>query len=71
MAKTLAGISISRSGEDYLIRLEDEGGSSAEYTASYDQLDLLAEAVEEQLDNDEEDALGYEDEEAEETETDD
>lgn len=57
MAKTLSGFSISRSGEDYLIRIEDDDGSKAEYMATYDQLDLMAEAVDEQLDGDEEDAL--------------
>lgn len=58
MARTLSAFSIARSGEDYLIRIEDEDGSKDEYTATYDQLDLLVEAVEEQLDSDEEDALG-------------
>lgn len=58
MARTLSAFSISRSGEDYLIRIEDEDGSKDEYTATYDQLDLLVEAVEDQLDSDEEEALG-------------
>ncbi len=62
MAKTLSGFSISRSGEDYLIRIEDEDGAKAEYTATYDQLDLMAEAVDEQLDSDEEDALAIDSE---------
>ncbi len=62
MAKTLSAFTITRSGEDYLIRIEDDDGSKAEYTATYDQLDLLAEAVDEQLDSDEEDALGIDSE---------
>lgn len=62
MAKTLSAFSISRKGEDYLIRIEDDDGSKAEYMATYDQLDLLAEAVDEQLDSDEEDALGIDSE---------
>lgn len=63
MAKTLSAFTISRSGEDYLLRIEDEDGSKAEYLASYDQLDLLAEAVDDQLDGDEEDVLGIDEQE--------
>ncbi|WP_242139905.1 MULTISPECIES: hypothetical protein [unclassified Sphingomonas] len=57
MAKTLAGFTVSRSGEDYVITIEDEGGATEEYTATYDQLDLIADTVGETLDSDEEDAL--------------
>jgi hypothetical protein len=57
MAKTLAGFTVSRSGEDYVITIEEEGGETQEYSASYDQLDLIADTVGETLDADEEDAL--------------
>lgn len=56
MAKTLAQFSIKRSGEDYLLTLTDEEGDSTKFTADYDQLDLIAEAIEEQLNSDEDDA---------------
>ena len=57
MARNLTGFSVTRSGDEYVIALEDEDGETLEFTASYDQLDLMAEAVDQQLDSDEEDAL--------------
>lgn len=62
MAKTLAGLTVSRSGEDYLITIEEESGDTQEYTATYDQLDLVADTIGEALDSDEEDALAVDDE---------
>ncbi len=62
MAKALAQFSIKRSGEDYLLTLEDADGETTRLTADYDQLDLITEAIEEQLDADE-DALEADDEE--------
>lgn len=62
MAKTLAGFTVSRTGEDYVITIEEEGGTTEEYTATYDQLDLIADTVGETLDSDEEDALAVDDE---------
>ncbi len=61
MAKTLAGFTVSRSGEDYVITIEEEGGETQEYTATYDQLDLIADTVGETLDSDEEDMLAVDD----------
>jgi hypothetical protein len=66
MAKALAHFSITRTGEDYLLSIEDQDGDTIELTADYDQLDIITEAISEQLDADEEDALeadGDEDEE--------
>lgn len=57
MAKALAQFSILRTGEDYLLMIEDQDGETAEFTVDYDQLDLITEAIEEQLDVDEEIAL--------------
>jgi hypothetical protein len=57
MAKALAQFSIARSGEDYLLTLEDQDGGTTRLTVDYDQLDLITEAIEEQLNADEEDAL--------------
>jgi hypothetical protein len=62
MAKALAGFTVSKSGEDYVITIEEEGGATQEYSATYDQLDLIAETVGETLDEDEEDALAVDDE---------
>lgn len=61
MAKTLAGFTVSKAGEDYTITIEEEGGATEEYTATYDQLDLIVETVGETLDEDEEDALAVDD----------
>ena len=57
MAKALAQFSITRTGEDYLMILEDHDGETIEFTIDYDQLDLITEAIEEQLDVDDDDAL--------------
>ena len=57
MAKALAHFSITRTGEDYLLSIEDQDGETIELTADYDQLDIITEAIGEQLDADEEDAL--------------
>lgn len=57
MAKALAHFSIARTGEDYLLTIEDQDGETIELTVDYDQLDLITEAIEEHLDSDEEDAL--------------
>jgi hypothetical protein len=63
MAKALASFVISPAGEDYLLMMEDEDGETIELTASFEQLDLIAEAVDQQLNGDEEDALGMGEEE--------
>ena len=57
-AKTLAQFGIKRSGEDYLLTLEDSNGDTSEFTVDYDQLDLMTETIEEALDADEEEELG-------------
>jgi hypothetical protein len=50
MALTLSGFTISRTGDTYQITIEDEDGGAAQYEATYDQLDLIVEAIEERLD---------------------
>ena len=62
MAKALAHFTITRSGEDYLLSFEDEEGDTHEFTASFEILDLITEAIEEQLENDEDDLLAADDE---------
>ena len=64
MARTLAQFTITPdSAGDYTLHLEDEDGETIEFTAGFEQLDLIVEAIEEQLDNDEEDVLGVDGEE--------
>jgi uncharacterized protein YegP (UPF0339 family) len=59
MARTLAQFTITPDAQgDYTLNLEDEDGETLEFSASYEQLDLIVEAIEEQLDSDEEDMLG-------------
>lgn len=68
MAKALAQFTIVRTGEDYLLTIEDQDGETSEFTVDFDQLDLITEAIDEVLDADEEDALDAEGEEDEEEE---
>lgn len=63
MARTLSSFSIAADGKgDYLISIEDEDGETIELTASYEQLDLISESIDDALDDDEEDALGVDEE---------
>ncbi len=61
MAKALAQFSIRRTGEDFLLILEDEDGDTFELTADADQLDEVVDSIEEQLEAD--DGLVVDDEE--------
>ena len=59
MARTLSQFTITPDGQgDYVLSLEDDDGETLDFTASYEQLDLITEAIEEILDTDEEEALG-------------
>lgn len=49
MAKALSRFTIERDGDDYLLSIEDEDGDTTELTASFDQLELLSESLEEHL----------------------
>ena len=56
--RTLAQFTITPDGNgDYVLSLEDDDGETTDFTASVDQLDLITEAIEEALDQDEEDVL--------------
>ncbi|MCW4462471.1 hypothetical protein OK349_12205 [Sphingomonas sp. BT-65] len=69
MAKGLSTFSVTADGKgDYLISIEDEDGETTEFTASYEQLDLISESIDDALDDDEEDALGVDEEADEESE---
>ena len=70
MAKVLTHFSITQEPDGYLLHLEDEDGDEIEMQASYEQLDLIVEAIGEQLDSDEEDALGVDEDEGDEPEDD-
>jgi hypothetical protein len=58
MSARISGFEIKGDQEEYLLTFETEQGQTVELSASYEQLDLIAEAIDAQLDSDEEDALG-------------
>ena len=63
MARALSQFTVTPDGEgDYVLSLEDDDGETFDFTASYEQLDLVVEAIEELLDTDEDDALGVDEE---------
>lgn len=64
MAKSLSRFSIERDGDDYLLNIEDEDGDTLSLTASFEQLDLISESLEEHLafDADDPDVIDDEDE---------
>ena len=68
MAKALSRFTIERDGDDYLLNIEDEDGDTLALTASFEQLDLISEAIEEHLAFDSDDPDLLDDEEAEEEE---
>ena len=57
MAKTLSEFTINREGEDYLMRFATDDGETTEVAATFDQLDIIAEAIDDLLMSDEEEAL--------------
>ncbi|HEX8056423.1 MAG TPA: hypothetical protein VF481_07175 [Novosphingobium sp.] len=61
MPKALAQFSITRTGEDYLLTIEDQDGETIEFTVDDDALDQIIEAIEDQLDEDEENGGGEDD----------
>jgi hypothetical protein len=50
--KTLSRFAITPRGDDFVLRLEEDGGEAAEFVATADQLDALIEAADELLDED-------------------
>lgn len=65
MAKALSRFTIERDGDEYLLNIEDEDGDTLALTASFEQLDLISESLEEHLafDADDPDLLDEDDEE--------
>ncbi len=62
MAKTLSQFTISSEGDGYVLHVETDDGQTLDVAATYEQLDLISEAIEERLDEDEEDQLAVESE---------
>ena len=60
MAKTLSQFTIDSEGEGYVLRIATDDGETMDVSATYEQLDLIVEAIEERLDEDEEDKLAVE-----------
>ena len=63
MVKTLSQFTISNEGEGYILHIETDDGETMDVNATYEQLDLISEAIDERLDEDEEDQLAVEGEE--------
>ncbi len=61
MPKTLSKFTITEAGDDYLLHIEDDAGETIEFTATYDQLDLLVETIDAHLDEDAEEMDEVED----------
>lgn len=57
MAKTLSEFTITREGEDYILSIATDDGETVEVAATFDQLDIIAEAIDDLLMADEEEAL--------------
>ena len=55
MSKALAHFTIEPSADGFVLSIEDEDGAQLELTATAEQLDIIAEAIEEHLENDIED----------------
>ncbi len=65
MAQMLTRFTITEDGENYLLTIEDDGGETLELSATYEQLDVIAEALIEHLDADEDELEVDDDEELE------
>jgi len=53
MAQTLARFTVTKTAdESFLLHVEDDTGETLEFEATYDQLDLIVEAIDEQLEAD-------------------
>lgn len=57
MARTLAQFTITPAEDGYQLRIEDEDGEMVELFATYEQLDLMVEEIDQHLNADEEEVL--------------
>ena len=55
MAKSLERFTIARAADGYLLTIEDDSGDTLELTATFDQLDLITEELDNALDEDADD----------------
>jgi hypothetical protein len=55
MAKTLVRFTIEPSSDNYLLFIEDDDGETVELTATLEQLDLVGEAIDQLLEQDDTD----------------
>lgn len=56
MAQSLAKFTVTKTtDENFLLHIEDDSGETLELEASYDQLELLVESIDEQLEADADD----------------
>lgn len=60
MARTLTQFTVSSEGEGYVLHIETDDGQTVDVNATYEQLDLIAEAIDDRLDEDEEEQLAVE-----------
>lgn len=64
MAKTLSGFTVTSEGANeesgYVLHIETNDGETLDVNATYEQLDLIVEAIDERLDEDEESQLAVE-----------
>jgi hypothetical protein len=61
MARKLTQFTIAEDGEDYLLHIEDDAGETISFSATYDQLDVIVEAIDRHLDEDAEEMDEVED----------
>jgi hypothetical protein len=61
MAKVLERFTIARAADGYLLTIEDEGGDTIEMTATFDQMDMIAEELDAALDEDADDMTEIDD----------
>jgi hypothetical protein len=66
MAKAVAHFTVTRTGDEYLLSIEDEDGDTTDFTAGPDELELIADAIEEAQASDDDDTLGLDEDEDEE-----
>jgi len=61
MAKALERFTIARAADGYLLTIDDDSGDTLELTATFDQLDLITEELENALDEDAEEEIEVDD----------
>ena len=52
MTRKLTQFTVADDGVDYLLHIEDDAGEMVSFSATYDQLDVIVEAIDRHLDED-------------------